>query len=324
MKVFQAIALAALLHSAIIHADESPQPKPLSLREAVDALTDADLKELLQLLKDNYIKPDSLGDEALSRATIQGLIDRLAPGVSLRPAPEAAAGEASPFKAEVIRDTVGYLRIGSLDAAHVAQLDATLGDFAGKKLNAVVLDLRATPAGSEFEQAAEVCKRFTPKGKVLFTVRKPNVREEQILTAKDDPKYTGLLVALVDSDTAGAAEIIAAVLRTHLQAMIIGQRTRGEAVEFAELRLPSGKLLRVAVAEAALPDSAPVFPGGVKPDIAVEMSPEISAAVLKAELESGVAPLVAESERLKMNEAALVAGRNPELERASGGSGKER
>jgi hypothetical protein len=60
MKAFQAIALAALLHSAgIIHADEAPQSKPPSLREAVDALTDADLKELPQLLKDNYIKPEA-------------------------------------------------------------------------------------------------------------------------------------------------------------------------------------------------------------------------------------------------------------------------
>jgi len=314
MRVFPAIALVALLHAAVIHADEAPPSKPPSLREAVDALTDADLKELPQLLKDNFIKPESLGDEALSRAMVQGLIERLAPGASLLPPPAPDTGEASPFKAEVIRDTVGYIRIGSLDAAHVTQLDATLDDFAGKKLNALVLDLRATPAGSEFEQATEVCKRFTPKGKVLFTVKKPNVREEQILTSKDDPKYTGLLVALVDSDTAGAAEIVAAVLRTHVRAMVIGQRTRGEAVEFAQLPLPSGKLLRVAVAEAALPGSAPVFPGGVKPDIAVEVSPEISAAVLKAELENGVAPLVAESERLKMNEAALVAGRNPELD----------
>jgi hypothetical protein len=72
--------------------------------------------------------------------------------------------------------------------------------------------------------------------------------------------------------------------------------------------------LRVAVAEAALPDSAPVFPGGVKPDVAVEVSPATNAAGIEAELENGVAPLVAESERLKMNEAALVAGRNPDLE----------
>ena len=149
---------------------------------------------------------------------------------------------------------------------------------------------------------------------MLFSVRKSNVRDEQILTSKDDPKFTRLLVVLVDADTAGAAEIIAAVLRTHAKAMVIGQRTRGEAVEFSELPLPSGKLLRVAVAEAALADAAPVFPGGVKPDLEVEVSPETTAGVLKQELETGVAALVEETERKKMNEAALVAKQNPELD----------
>ena len=70
----------------------------------------------------------------------------------------------------------------------------------------------------------------------------------------------------------------------------------------------------MAVAEAALPDSTPVFPGGVKPDLAVEVSQETTQNVLKQGLESGVASLVEETERQKMNEAALVAKRNPELD----------
>ena len=309
MKLPLFLALAIL--PMVLHAENLPKSP---LRESVEALSDADLKEFLRVLRDNYIKPGLLTDTELSRATAQGLIERLAPGVSLRPAVAAGASETSPFKSEIIDGSTGYLRVGSLNAENLAALDAALQDIAAKKIGAVILDLRATPAGSEFAQAAEVCKRFCPKGKVLFTVKKPTVREEQILTSKEDPKFTRLLVALVDSDTAGAAEIIAAVLRTHAKAMVIGQRTRGEAVEFSDIALPSGALLRVAVAEAALPDSTPVFPGGVKPDLAVEVSQETTQNVLKQGLESGVAPLVQETDREKMNEAALVAKRNPELE----------
>ena len=309
MKSLPVFALAALLLSA--SAEDAPKSP---LRESVDALSDADLKDFFRVLRENYIKPDALSEAELSRATIQGMIERLAPGASLRPAQGEGAGEVSPFKSEILDGRAGYLRVGSLNAENLAALDAALADIAAKKVGAVILDLRATPAGSEFAQAAEVCKRFCPKGKVLFTVKKPTVREEQVLTSKEEPKFTKLLVALVDSDTAGAAEIIAAVLRTHAKAMVIGQRTRGEAVEFSDIALPSGKLLRVAVAEAALPDATPVFPGGVKPDLAVEVSPETTAGVLQQGLESGVAPLVQETERQKMNEAALVARRNPELD----------
>ena len=307
MKLLPFLALAALLSAApLAPAQDS------TLRESVDALTDADLKDMLRLLRENFIKPDALSDTELSRATIQGVIERLAPGASLRPA--AGAGEVSPFKSEIIDANTGYLRVGSLNAENLAALDAALQDFSAKKIGAAILDLRATPAGSEFAQGAEVCQRFCPKGKVLFSVRKSNVRDEQILTSKEDPKFKGLLVVLVDADTAGAAEIVAAVLRTHARAMVIGQRTRGEAVEFSELPLPSGKLLRVAVAEASLADSAPVFPGGVKPDVEVDVSQETTANVLKQGLESGVVALVEETERKKMNEAALVAKQNPELD----------
>ena len=314
MKSLPVLALAALLIAA--PAAPAEDSRPATLRDTVNSLSDDDLREFLRLLRENYIKPDTLTDAEISRATIQGIIERLGPGASLRPAPESGASAASPCKSEILDAGAGYLRVGSLNAENLAALDTALLDFAAKKIGAVILDLRATPAGSEFTQAAEICKRFCPKGKVLFTVKKPTVRDEQILTSKEDPKFTRLLVTLVDGDTAGAAEIIAAVLRTYAKALVIGQRTRGESVEFAEVPLPSGKLLRVAVAEAALPDKAPVFPGGVKPDITVDVPQETTANVLKQGLEGGVAALVEETERQKMNEAALVARRNPELDAA--------
>ena len=305
------LILALAMFPMLLHAEDA---RPPMLRETVDSLSAEDLKEFLRLLRENYIKPDALSEAELSRATIQGIIERLAPGASLRPAPGDGPSAASPFKSEIIGGSAGYLRVGSLNAENITALDAALQDIAAKKIGAVILDLRATPAGSEFAQAAEVCKRFCPKGRVLFTVKKPTVREEQVLTSKEDPKFTKLLVTLVDGDTAGAAEIIAAVLRTQAKAMVIGQRTRGEAVEFSEIALPSGKVLRVAVAEAALPDATPVFPGGVKPDLAVEVSQETTRHVLQQSLESGVGPLVEETEREKMNEAALVGKRNPEMD----------
>ena len=288
--------------------------EPFTTRAAVDSLNDADLDQIIALLKDNYISPDALSDDELKRATVQGIIDRLAPGAAIAEAPAAGASQTSPFRAEIIDGRIGYARLGATTPGNVGELDAALQNFTDKKLGAVVLDLRATPASAEFEQTAEVCRRFSPKGKILFSVKKPNIKQEQILTSKDDPKFHGIVVVLVDRDTAGNAEIIASVLRTHVRAMVIGQQTKGEAVEFAELPLPGGLLLRVAVAEVALPDNVAVFPGGVKPDLALDVAQETTNEVLKKELEKGVGEFVFESERPRMNEAALVAGNNPELD----------
>lgn len=297
-------------------------PGPQTLREAIDALPEVDLKEFLNLLREHYLAPDKLDDITVLRATVQGLAERLSPGISIPLDAPAASLADRPFRSEVIDNKVGYLRLGVLDDSALDALDAALKGFRERYLRAAVLDLRAVPAGSEFEFAAKVCERFCPKGRVLFTVRRPTEQQENIHTSKQDPAFTGVLVTLTDSDTAGAAEVIAATLRTQARALVIGQPTRGEAVEFADVSLPSGRKMRIAVADIVLPDRVQLFPAGVKPDIAVEVAPEETDRVLKAELDGGVAPLVMETERPRLNEAALVAGQNPELDAARARQGK--
>ena len=41
----------------------------------------ADLKEAIQLLKNNYIKPETLNETELSRAAFEGILTRLGRGV---------------------------------------------------------------------------------------------------------------------------------------------------------------------------------------------------------------------------------------------------
>lgn len=293
-----------------------PRPVPRTLAAAVDELSAEDLKTLIKTLREHYLAPEKVDDLAVSRATAQGLLERFSPGVQLPFGPAAEAESDSPFQSEIIEERVGYIRLGSLSEDRLAELDGALKNFNERSLKAAILDLRATPSGSQFAIAAKVCERFTPKGRVLFTVRRPGTKEETILTSKQEPSFSGVLVTLVDSDTAGAAEVIAAVLRTQAKALVIGQQTRGEAVEYEKVALPSGKHLRVAVAEVALPENVLVFPGGLTPDIAIDIPREQTEKVLKAALDGGVGPLIVETERVRMNEAALVAGTNPELEAA--------
>jgi hypothetical protein len=85
-------------------------------------------------------------------------------------------------------------------------------------------------------------------------------------------------------------------------------------VEYTDLKLPSGKVLRVAVAEAVLPEDRPLFPGGIRPDVPVEMPAADKREVFQQSREKGMTPFVVENERPHLNEAALISGRNPELE----------
>lgn len=288
--------------------------KPLGTREAADSLTEEELRQVIDLLRANYIQPGTLSEEGVARAGLQGLLDRLGSGARIYGSVAVTPDAPSPLRSEVLEGSVGYLRFGSL--SDLGALDSALEQFALKPPTSLVLDLRATPHSTDFELAAEVCRRFAPKGRILFSVKRPKINDEEILTSREDPRWRGQIVVLVDADTAGAAEVVAAVLRTHLRAYIIGQQTRGEAAQFEDLPLPSGKVLRVAVGEVTLPDNSPVFPGGLRPDLLVPVPQEKTDRILALALTSGVAQLANDKERPRMNEAALVAGTNPELDAA--------
>jgi len=286
----------------------------------VDALQPADVQEAISVLKSHYVKPDALSDAELARATLLGVLERIGPGASLIPAAAgvSSATEPSPFYVEILDGRVGYLRLGDLSRNNLGELDAALRQqLKDAGIKTAILDLRATPASSDFELAAEVIKRFCAKGKPLFTLKKAAGKGDRMFTSNMDPAFQGLLIVLLDESTSGAPEAIASVLRAQAGALLVGEKTTGQAFEFSDVPLrgnSNGVVLRVAVAEVALPDGGSMPREGVKPDIAVEMPDAMEREVMRLSREKGVAATVAETERAHMNEAALVAGKNPELD----------
>jgi len=294
-------------------AAPSAAPTPAT-QQMIDSLGEGDLQAAIALLKSNFTNPDAITDTELNRATLAGLLVRMPGGLMLLPNRESATPEpAASFYSEVFDGHIGYLRLGSLNSGNLKELDKTLQDFVAKKVDALIVDLRASSVG-DFASAAEFAKRFCPKGKALFTVRKPAVRQDRAFNSDRDPSFQGLIVALIDGDTAGGAETVAADLRFYDKALLVGQPSAGRAVEYSDLPLPSGKILRVASAAAALPDGQPLFPGGVKPDLPVEMSIADKRQVFRLSGEKGMALFVYETERPHLNEAALIAGTNPEID----------
>jgi Peptidase family S41 len=296
---------------------KSPAPSPSATptnEQIINSLNEADLQAALSLLKSNFTSPDALTDAELNRATLTGLLVRMSGGLMLLPNRESAALEPSrPFYSEIFEGHIGYLRLGELNNGSLKDLDRKLQEFAQKKADAMIVDLRASNTG-DFGVAAEFAKRFCPKGKPLFTVRKQGARQDRQFTSDRDPSFQGLIVVLADGDTAGGAEALAAVLKLYDKALVIGQPSAGRAVEYSDLPLPSGRILRVAAAEAILPDGQPLFPGGVKPDLPVEMSAVEKRQLFRLSGEKGMSPFVYETERPHLNEASLIAGINPEID----------
>jgi hypothetical protein len=301
-------------------ATPSPSPAGAPTKEQlIDSLGAADLQAAITLLKNNFTTPDAINETELNRATLEGLLVRQSRGVMLLPPPSRGesgpAETAAPFYGEIFEGHVGYLRPGALNAANLKAMDKKLDELASKKVDAVIVDLRAS-TGGDFALAAEFAKRFCPKGKPLFILRKPAARQDRAFNSDRDPVFQGLMAVLADGETAGGAEGLAGALRLNDKALIIGQSTAGRAAEYSDLPLPSGKVLRVAVTEAVLPDGQPLFPDGVKPDLPVEMSMVEKRQIFQLSADKGMGQFVYETERAHLNEAALIAGTNPELDAA--------
>jgi Peptidase family S41 len=292
----------------------SPARKPTT-RQLVDSLGPADVHAVITLLKSNFTNPDAIADTELNRATVEGLMVRLPRGVILLPSKENAPLEApSEFYGEVLGGQIGYLRLGSLNGANLQAMDKSLGNFAAKKVDALIIDLRFSQGTNDFAVAAEFGKRFCPKGKTLFTLRKPAARQDRVFSSDRDPAFQGLIMVLADGETSGAAEALASALRFYDKALVIGQPTAGRAVEYSDLALPSGKILRVAVAEAVSPEGRSLFADGIKPDLPVEMPAADKRQIFQLSADKGMGPFVYETGRPHLNEAALLAGTNPEVE----------
>jgi hypothetical protein len=294
----------------------SPSTTPTT-EDVVNSLGPADLQAVITLLKSNFVNPDAITDAEMNRATVQGLMARLPRGVMLLPSKEnAPAVPPSAFYSEIIAGHIAYLRLGSLSSANLQALDKSLSTFAAKKVNAVIVDLRASGTTNDLAVAAEFAKRFCPRGKTIFTLRKGAGRQDRVFNSDRDPAFRGLVMVLADGDTAGAAEAIAAALRFYDKALVIGQPTAGRAAEYSDLSLPDGKILRLAVAEMISPEGRSLFTDGVKPDLPIDMSLADKRQILQLSGEKGMSPFVYEAGRPHMNEAALLAGTNPEVEAA--------
>jgi carboxyl-terminal processing protease len=130
------------------------------------------------------------------------------------------------------------------------------------------------------------------------------------------------VVVLVNHETAGAAEALAALLRETGAGLILGGRTAGRAMVTRDFPLSSGGRLRIAIAPVTLGGGGALPAEGVKPDIGVAVSPEDERAYYenafvvlpKTNTLAGARPPSANppggtnqiSRRVRLNEAELV------------------
>jgi C-terminal processing protease CtpA/Prc len=296
-----------LLTATILSLGAQEIPNTTERLESLDA---EQIKRAIDTLRQTHVRGSEVDELQLNKATLRGLIESLAPGAELT-GEEAPPPAVSAFRSEILDGRAGYLRLGSLQSENLAELDVALRDFAERKVHGVILDLRATPDSSDFALAAQVAGRFCPPGTTLFSLTGPSEPTRDFVSS-GDPLYRGVLVVLIDEKTSGAAEALAATLRWNARALLVGTRSSGRCVDFTLIPLGGGHNLRLAAAEIRIAGQA-IYPRGLRPDIEVPQDPQVRETILSEALEKGMSGFVFEKGRVQLNEAALVAGTNPEI-----------
>ncbi len=142
----------------------------------------------------------------------------------------------------------------------------------GGKLKGVILDLRGNPGGL-FKQGVRVADLFLKRGTIVeIRGREPKKFERKVAHSRNSWPTIPIAV-LVDRGTASASEVVAAALKDHRRAILIGERTFGKGSIQSIIELNDGSGLKLTVAHYYSPLGIKIDHRGISPHI-LETNPD--------------------------------------------------
>jgi carboxyl-terminal processing protease len=193
--------------------------------------------------------------------------------IATRPAP----GDAAPHRAA---PSLGVDRVpfgdGKVAVIAVPEVPDDLGNrmeetlsHLGSEVVGVVLDLRGNGGGST-DGALEALAPFLPGAPLFPMRRRDGSLEVDRAPMPIGPRWDREVAAVVDEETASAAEMIAAALASYGRGVVVGRRTYGKgcAQEYLDDDASAG-LLRLTTLVFARPDGQPMQRAGIVPDVSL-------------------------------------------------------
>ena len=166
------------------------------------------------------------------------------------------------FEKTLLSDDVGYIKFNLFALPIIKDFCDSISEFKNKK--AIVIDLRGNFGG--------VLATMTGLGGMLTDNRIDlgtsfyKTGSENLTAFTKAKNYKGRIVVLVDNLTISAAEIFAAALQENNRALVVGEKTAGEALPSLSVQLPTGAVMQYPIANFKTHDGSLVEGNGVTPD----------------------------------------------------------
>lgn len=225
-----------------------------------------DFKEVYELIRQHVA---GLSEAELNQAAVQGLVNALGTKVMLvtNESADTSSAESPMVRSNLFEGDIAYLRIRRVANGLDKEIREACRPTDGtNKFKGLVLDLRYS-TGDDYLAAASAADLFVKKEQtLLFWGTKPVQSKEK----KD--AITIPVALLVNKQTAGAPEALAAIMRQTGAGLVLGSVTAGRAMVAQEFPLKDGAKLRIATSPIVMGDGSSVSSQGLKPDIAVDVS----------------------------------------------------
>lgn len=183
---------------------------------------------------------------------------------------------------EIIRETLNNVSAyvdydGTTAIITVTRFDDDTGqivqkfarEFADKKNNKVILDLRSNTGG--FVSAAQELLALWISGDKVFIQKSKKSGDDTIYTVRgQDILSQTKTIVLVNGTSASASEIVAGALQDYKKATILGEKTFGKGVVQTMHNFADNSILKVTTAHWYTPLGNNINNAGVTPDIVIE------------------------------------------------------
>ena len=138
-----------------------------------------------------------------------------------------------------------------------------------ENINGVVIDLRNNPGGL-LSQAIRVSDAFLDKGEIVSTRGRDPEDGDRYNATPGDLINGKPIVVLINGGSASASEIVAAALKDHRRAIIVGTKSFGKGSVQTVMPLREQSAMRLTTARYYSPSGRSIQNLGVTPDIIVE------------------------------------------------------
>ena len=166
--------------------------------------------------------------------------------------------------------TIGYLRVVEFTSGTAGRLRQAVDALAKTGATRYAIDLRGTSRG-DLDEGIAAARLFVREGTLAIRAGRGDQRET-IVAEAGDGAVTAPVVLLVNSGTAGAAEVFAAALEEDDRAELVGQNTLGRAARQRLIKLPDQSGLWLTYLRYLTPDGDPIHERGLEPDEDVELA----------------------------------------------------